>query len=282
MLKSLKSRVFYGWFMVGAGFGIQLLTGGLMNQAYGAYVVLLQQDFGWSKTMLSAGFSMARFESGLLGPVEGWLIDRFGPRAVMRVGLVIFALGFMALSQINSLLTFYRAFFTMALGSSLGGFLPLTVTIVNWFRRRRATALATMQTGFAVGGLCVPLVVLSLETIGWRNTAFLSGCLVLAIALPLSQLIRHRPEDIGEVMDGNAYVPPRNLSAEADEDVIDFQPSVSSEMTTSGTQSPPTAKPVCMTARAVARRRRNQLTTVTVSGRKPPRLEPSAIVKKAR
>jgi MFS family permease len=78
--------------MVGAGFVIQILTGGLMNQAYGAYVVLLREEFGWSKTMLSAGFSMARFESGLLGPIEGWLIDRFGPRAVMRVGIVIFAL----------------------------------------------------------------------------------------------------------------------------------------------------------------------------------------------
>jgi MFS family permease len=81
-----------------------------------------------------------------------------------------------------------------------------------------------MQTGFAVGGLCVPLVVLSLENLGWRNTAFLSGILILCIALPLSTLIKHKPEEIGEVQDGNSYVPPGNLSAEPDEDVVDFEP----------------------------------------------------------
>ncbi|MPZ48873.1 MAG: MFS transporter [Dehalococcoidia bacterium] len=225
MFRSLKSRVFYGWWMVGAGFGIQLLTGGLMNQAYGAYVVLLRDEFGWSKTMLSAGFSMARFETGLLGPVEGWLVDKFGPRTVMRCGLIIFALGFMALSQINSLTTFYLAFFMMALGSSLGGFLPLTVAMVNWFRRRRATALATMQTGMAVGGLCIPIVVLALETFGWRTTAFASGVLVLIVALPLSQIIRHRPEDHGLEVDGgyNEALARRNGDREEDEP-IDFLP----------------------------------------------------------
>jgi MFS family permease len=224
MFRSLRSRVFYGWWMVGAGFGIQILTGGLMNQAYGAYVVLLREEFGWSKTMLSAGFSMARFESGLLGPIEGWLIDRFGPRAVMRVGIIIFALGFMAMSQINSLVTFYLAFFAMALGSSLGGFLPLTVAVVNWFRRKRATALATMQTGFAVGGLIVPIVVFCLETFGWRSTAFGSGVLILLVALPLSSIIRHRPEDYGLEVDGGVDPALAQSNGHQEEEPIDFLP----------------------------------------------------------
>jgi sugar phosphate permease len=227
MIARLRARVFYGWFMVAAGFGIQFLTGGLLNQAYGAYVVLLRDDFGWSKTSLSAAFSLARFESGLLGPIEGWLIDRFGPRTVMRFGLLIFAGGFMLFSQINSLTTFYLAFVVMALGSSLAGFLPLTVAVVNWFRRRRATALAVMQTGFAVGGLTVPLVVVALETIGWRGTAFASGVLVLAIGLPLSQIIRHRPEDYGLTVDGFTEAPSSNGDRPAQRDEIepiDFKP----------------------------------------------------------
>lgn len=173
-----------------------------MNQAYGAYVVLLQADFGWSKTSLAAAFSLARFENGLLGPIEGWLIDRFGPRNVMRLGLFIFGVGFILFSQVNSLPAFYAAFFIMAVGQSLGGFLPLTVAVVNWFRRRRATALAVMQTGFAVGGLCVPIVVLALERFGWRTTAFVSGLIVLAVALPLTAVIRHKPEQYGMTVDG--------------------------------------------------------------------------------
>lgn len=202
MLRSWRSSVFYGWWIVGAGFGIQLLVGALLNQAYGAYVVLLQRDMGWSKTMLSAGYSLTRVESGLLGPLQGWLMDRFGPRTVMRIGMVLFGVGFMAFSQISSPFQFYAAFLVLSVGSSLAGFFPLTVAIVNWFARRRATALALMSTGFAVGGLLVPLVVLSLEEAGWRNTAFASGVLVLVLGLPLVQVVRHRPEQYGLTVDG--------------------------------------------------------------------------------
>jgi sugar phosphate permease len=216
VLCSWTRRLFYGWWIVAAGFGIQLLVGGLLNQAYGAYVVLLQRDFGWSKTMLSAAYSLTRIESGLLGPVQGWLLDRMGPRWVMRVGMVLFGVGFILFSFVNSVSAFYATFFLMALGSSLAGFFPLTVAIVNWFMRRRATALALMSMGFAVGGLTVPLVVLSLEQLGWRGTAFASGVIVLVAGLPLVQVVRHRPEDVGLTVDGEPPGPERAVTEDGD------------------------------------------------------------------
>jgi sugar phosphate permease len=202
-----RGRIFYGWWVVAAGCGLETLIGGLMFHAYGAYVVLLREEFGWSKTMLSAAFSMARAESGILGPVQGWLTDRFGPRTLIRVGMVIFAVGFMLLSQIRSPLTFFLTFFLIALGSSLGGYLPIGVAIVAWFRRRRALALSVSATGMAIGGLLTPLVVLALTRFGWRWTAFLSGVLVLLAGLPLAQLVHHRPEALGERPDGDPPEP---------------------------------------------------------------------------
>lgn len=198
-----RGKVFYGWWIVAAGFGVEVLVGALMFHAYGAYVVLLREEFGWSKTMLSAAFAMARAESGILGPIQGWLTDRFGPQALIRVGMVIFGVAFMLFSQIGSPLTFFLTFFLMALGSSLGGFLPITVAIVAWFRRRRALALSITATGMAVGGLLTPVVVAALTRLGWRWTAFLSGVLVLAAALPLAQFVRHRPEPYGLGADGD-------------------------------------------------------------------------------
>jgi sugar phosphate permease len=149
----------------------------------------------------------ARAESGLLGPLQGWLTDRLGPRALIRTGMVIFAAGFVLFSQVGSLLTFFAAFFLMALGSSLGGYLPIGVAIVAWFRRRRALALSISATGSAIGGLLTPLVVLALTGLGWRWTAFLSGLLVLGAGLPLAQLIRHRPEFHGLRPDGDLPEP---------------------------------------------------------------------------
>jgi uncharacterized membrane protein YphA (DoxX/SURF4 family) len=68
----INPRVFHGWRIVAAGFVLEMLMGALLFHAYGAYVVLLRQEFGWSKTLFSAAFSMARAESGILGPIQGW------------------------------------------------------------------------------------------------------------------------------------------------------------------------------------------------------------------
>jgi sugar phosphate permease len=195
-------RIFYGWLIVGAGMGIQALQGALLSSAYGAYVVLLQADYGWSRTIFSLGYGLQQMESGLLGPVQGWAIDRFGPRAVMRVGIIIFGAGFMLFSRIDSVQSFFLVFFTIAVGVSLSGFLPITVTIVNWFERRRATAMGIMSTGMGIGGLLVPLTAWSLNTHGWRATAFASGVLIILIGLPLTQMMRHRPEPYGYLPDG--------------------------------------------------------------------------------
>lgn len=197
-----RRGIFFGWWIVSAGFVIQILNGGLLLHAFGAYVLPLQADFGWSRGQLSGAFAMARAESGILGPLQGWAIDRFGPRIMMQMGMVLFGSGFIYLSKIDSLVTFYIAFGLMALGSSLGGFMPLATTVTNWFSRKRAMALGVMMTGMSVGGLMVPMVELSLSEMGWRGTAMISGIIILVVGLPLTALIRHSPERHGLLPDG--------------------------------------------------------------------------------
>jgi sugar phosphate permease len=196
------SSVFFGWWIVLGGIGIQILTSGLLNQAYGAYVVTLQAQFGWSKTAFSIAYAIQQVESGLLGPIQGWMLDRFGPRFVMRIGIVLLGSGFILFSQINSLPLFYASFLIMSIGMSMAGFVSVTTTLINWFERKRGTALGIMQTGGAIGGLMVPLVAWSLTTYGWRATAFGSGVAILVLGMPLVQLMRHRPEDYGMLPDG--------------------------------------------------------------------------------
>lgn len=205
--------VFYGWWIVFAGGGLQMMVASLMGQAYGAYVVLLRDDFGWSKTSLAAASSLREAESGVLGPLHGFMIDHFGPRAVARAGVAILGTGFLLFSQVNSLWTFYGAFFVMAVGASMCGFLTATTAVVNWFERRRATAISLTSAGFGLGGMLVPITAYSLETYGWRQTAVFSALIVWALGLPLSQLYRHRPQDMGLEPDG---VPRQPLHLETD------------------------------------------------------------------
>jgi MFS family permease len=197
-------RIFYGWWIVLAGGGIQWLGAMLWAASTGAYMVLLQDEFLWSSTVVSVAFALTRVESGLLGPIQGWLADRYGPRAILQIGTVLFGVGFLLFSQVDSLLTFFLTFALMAVGSSLGGFATLMVSIVNWFDRNRAKAVSISQIGYAIGGLCVPLVILCLDTFGWRATALVSGVAILVIGLPIGLLVRHRPEPYDEVPDGRA------------------------------------------------------------------------------
>jgi sugar phosphate permease len=186
-------------------------------------VVLLREEFGWSKTLLSAAFAMARAESGIFGPLQGWLTDRLGPRVLIRTGMTILGVGFMLFSFIGSPVTFFLTFFMMAVGSSLGGYLPIGVALVSWFRRRRALALSISSSGMAVGGILVQVVALALTSWGWRVTAFVSGFLVLLIGVPLAQVVRHRPEAYGLEPDGG----PGSSSARRPREVIpvvDFTP----------------------------------------------------------
>src|SRR5207249_11413957 len=75
-------RIFYGWYMVAAGCGLQFLQSSLLMQSFGAYVAVLRDDRGWSKTALSGAAALHQMEAAILGPVLGWIIDRFGPQGL--------------------------------------------------------------------------------------------------------------------------------------------------------------------------------------------------------
>ena len=142
---------FRGWKVVNAGILIQFIQSALIMQAMGSYLVVLERQFGWSKSVLSAAFSVNRFESALLGPLQGWMLDRYGPKRIARIGSFFLIIGFVWFSRIQNLWEIFASFLFIAIGAGLSGFLTVTVAIVRWFERRRARALATGSLGFAAG-----------------------------------------------------------------------------------------------------------------------------------
>lgn len=190
--------------MVAAACGIQFLLAALLTQSLGLYISVLADEMGWSKTTLSGAAALQSVESAIIGPILGWLMDRFGPQLMIRVGMVIFSAGLLVLSQVSTVTSFYAAAILMAIGASLGGYFPLSVALVQWFQKYRARALSIMSLGLALGGLLVPLVAWSMQHWGWRETAATSGVCALLIGLPLARIIRRRPEDHGEHVDGIA------------------------------------------------------------------------------
>jgi|TARA_Y100000310_G_scaffold203175_1_gene203434 MFS family permease len=176
----------------------------MILQSFGVYFVHFQEQFGWSRTQISAAFSIQQLETGIFGPIQGWLFIKFGPRKVVTVGIIIAGIGLMMLSRIQNLWQFYIAFTAVAIGVSLGGFMAMIATIANWFEKKRSRAMGIAMSGMAVGGLLVPAMAWSMDAYGWRSTAFGSGVLLILAGVPLGQLMRRSPEDYGEVPDGAA------------------------------------------------------------------------------
>lgn len=201
-------KLFYGWRISFAGAALQFLHSALLVQAFGAYVALLSEEKGWSKTALSGAAALQSIEGALLGPILGWLVDRFGPRAMVQAGVVLLSIGYFALGNVSTLGDFYGAILILAVATSLCGYFPFSVALVHWFERRRARALSLMSLGLAAGGLAAPLVGWVMQNHGWQRMALLSGAILLCAGLPLARIVRRNPAEMGETMDGLPPAPP--------------------------------------------------------------------------
>ena len=199
-----QGKIFYGWYIVAAGIVINMLMGGLIMHAFHFYVAELKAEFLWPATIFGLAFMITRIESGVLGPIQGWLIDRFGPQTMMRVGIVSTTIGLLAFSQLWSQGTFIAFYFIVAIGASVGGFMTVSVAVVTWFERKRSRALGYMSTGFAFGGFLATPVSYMIQELGWRNASILSAIVLFIVGQALATLFVRRPEDRGLVKDGAA------------------------------------------------------------------------------
>jgi MFS family permease len=178
------------WWLVIVGCVTHAVNTGLSYFGMSAYFPSFEREFGWSRTAISGAFSLARIESGLLGPMEGYVTDRVGPQRMMFIGLFLCVGGFLALSLVDSLTMLYAVIVLgIVLGSSLGYNMPISVLIAKVFRERRSLAFGIFRMGPGISGPMVPLVGWMIGLWGWRTAAVISGCILLAVGLPLAWVI---------------------------------------------------------------------------------------------
>ena len=184
--------------------GVNTLATLLIMQAFGAYFVHFQEEFGWRKATVAGAFSMGQIIIAVIAPFLGGLVDRLGSRVMATTGVVVLSGGVVGLSFVQNLPQMYVAFFCIFLGSAQCGWVTLNAAAANWFRRRRTMALGMVGVGSSIGGLMLPIVALSLDAFGWRHTAFGSGVALLVLGVPLARMVRDRPEAYGLTPDGEA------------------------------------------------------------------------------
>ncbi|MFC1956454.1 MFS transporter [Chloroflexota bacterium] len=142
------------------------------------------------------------YGDGVLAPLVGILVDRWGPRRLIFSGEIFAALGLFLLSKATSLPMFYGAYLLMAVGISFCTMTVLMTAIANWFCRKVGIATGIVSAGFGSGGLMIPVMVGLIEMNRWRMAVAILALGMLVIVLPLSLLFRHKPEQYGYLPDG--------------------------------------------------------------------------------
>ena len=214
--------VFYGWYLVGVASMMLTIMSLTVFQSTGTYFVALNREFGWSRTLLSGGFAFSRIQGAAIGPIEGFLIDRFGNRTMFIFGFSMMGAGFLMLSQLregvvlldvlpfSAVMQYYIALGVITIGSGLGGWLTMMSMVNNWFSRQRSFAMATAMSGIHFGGFLVPVLAFFIDHEGFRPSMMVIGVLVLAIVAPVALVMRNKPEDYGMRPDGD---PPQSATA---------------------------------------------------------------------
>ena len=216
-----KPKIFYGWWIVLAAFLVLTFTS--MTGGYGLslFYKRLIDYFGWGRTALAGAISLSRLEAGFLGGIEGFLVDRFGPRIMILMGVILTSIGMVLLSFIHSLLAFYLVFILMVtVGRSLSSMIAIDTTVANWFIRRRGTAFGLLRSAVAVGAAGVIVVAWFIDMYGWRAAFVASGIGTLIVGIPTALVMRHRPEQYGMLPDGGPREPqqvrPQEVSGGSD------------------------------------------------------------------
>ncbi len=193
-------HLYYGWWIAGASAAIILVAAGVFYYGFGLLVDPLRQEFGWSTVAVAAAFSVRSEVSAFGAPLVGVLVDRFGPRAVITAGIIAVALGFLALSMVGDLVSFYAAIVFIAIGTNFCNTQPASVLVARWFQHHRSRALTVLAMGGGLSGLTVPAFAWAIANHGWRMAIVLAGVATLVICLPLTALLREapRPADTGQ------------------------------------------------------------------------------------
>jgi MFS family permease len=190
------------------------LVGRGVADAFMVFVLPLSEEFGWQRAQVTSVYSAFLIVTGIAAPITGALIDRWGPRVVYPLGLLLLGLACLGAATLSKLWQFQLVIGVMSgMAVSMLGMVPASMLISRWFRNRMSTAMGVAYAGFGSGTLIVvPLAQRSIELHGWRDTYWFMGAFALAL-LPLLLLVPWRR--IVDEIPGRGGLPPSGTASTA-------------------------------------------------------------------
>jgi MFS family permease len=166
-----------------------------VNLSFGVFLAPLSAELGASRAAISLGAALNLLLYGLSQPFFGRMIDAYGPRRVMAIGVALMAIGNLLMSRVDGLWQLYLFHgFLAGAGFTASAILPVSILVLRWVEHRRGLILGTIATGASLGQALFYQVAATLIThLGWRAAYLVFGALLVALVPLCLLLIRDHP-----------------------------------------------------------------------------------------
>ena len=201
-----QRKIFFGWYVAGIGM-LSLFFAYGVRAAFAVFFPYILEDLQMSRTLISGVVSLSLLINLILTPVAGFAVDRYGPKWLIVGGSLFCGLSLLFMPVVSSLWHLYIIYgITFAVGVNFMGMTVNNSMCVNWFIKKRATAIAFTSAGAALGaGVFNPLSQKLIVAYGWKMAFAIIGATLIFFIIPLALIFaKKRPEDIGLATDGDA------------------------------------------------------------------------------
>jgi len=173
--------------------------------SFGIFFKPMMEELESTRAVISGASSLAMIMGGLLGIVMGKLNDRSGPRVVITICGLLSALGYMLMSQIQTVWQLYLFYGVMIGAGGIGVFPPLLSTVARWFVKTRSMITGIVLAGSGVGMLIMPLGINWLiSAYDWRVSCLILGIIIIIVVVLTAQFLKRDPSQVGQVAHGES------------------------------------------------------------------------------
>ena len=187
------TKLNYGWVIVAAGALITWMAMGALL-SLPVFLAPISADTGWTRGGIGFAMTLNFLTMGIGSAVWGALSDRYGPRMIVLLGVVLLGGGLALASRSTSLLEF-QAIYGLLIGVAAGSLMvPLMSTVTLWFDKHRALAVSLVSSGIGVAPMTVsPFAATLVVAHGWRTSQLILAAAVIVLLVPAALCIQRPP-----------------------------------------------------------------------------------------
>jgi len=182
------------WFQLVASLVAMIMIANL-QYAWTLFVAPLQAATGWRESDISFAFTLFILFQTWVQPLDGWLIDRLGPRGFISAAGLLCGLGWAGLGYATSLPMLYALYCAAGMGAAFV-YSGSIGSALKWFKQRRGLASGIMAAGFGGGtALFIPFISSMIQSRGYQDAFIATGLFQGLVIVIVAQFLRHPPPE---------------------------------------------------------------------------------------